>query len=85
MLLKFIFSKDGFSFLEQFKTIFDCQFAIDEPSGFPVLDYEGKRYRIPDNQTVECFKEEVIESVKTRKNLLAEHYEIMKYDKSVYY
>jgi hypothetical protein len=70
MLSKFIFSKDGFLFLDKFKNRFGCRFRCDEPSNDIVLDADEKTYKIPRDETVEHFKSLVLESIKTGKNLL---------------
>lgn len=75
MLLDFIFSAEGFDFLNRFKNDFDCSFRIDEPSGsMVILETADSSYLIPDDENLEDFKLAVTKSVETGKNVLAERY-----------
>ena len=75
MITDFIFSAEGFSFLRKFKEKFDCSFRISEPSGNEViLDVGDKSYSIKDDESIECFKEAINESMRSGKNILIEKY-----------
>lgn len=75
MLQDFVFSVEGFSFLQNFKDTFDCAFRIDEPSGDAlILDAGEHSYKIKDDESIEEFKAAVAESLETGKNLLVGRY-----------
>lgn len=75
MLQDFVFSAEGFSFLQDFKDKFDCSFRIDEPSGDAlILDAGDHSYKITDEESLEGFKAAVSESLETGKNLLVIRY-----------
>lgn len=88
MLQDFVFSAEGFSFLERFKDKFGCAFRIDEPSGDAlILDTANHSYRIKDEESLESFKATVTESLEIGKNLLAIRYKDseIKYDEGADY
>lgn len=76
MVIDFVFSVEGFSFLRKFKDKFDCTFRIDEPSGDALLlDIGENSYRIEADENIEDFKAAVTESLKSGENLLLERYQ----------
>ena len=88
MIVDFIFSAEGFSFVREFAEKFDCVFRIDEPSGDSLLlDVGENSYRIKSDETVEEFKALITESLKSGKNLLRDRYKTGKveYNDSMIY
>ncbi len=85
MLSKFIFSKEGNQFLDEFKTKFGCQFRHDEPGNDLVFDVGEKTYKIPEDETQENFKSLILESVKSGKNILISRYNVVEYEENVDY
>ena len=85
MLLEFIFSGEGILFLDQFKAKFGCRLRQDEPGNDLVFDVGEKTYKIPEELTLDKFKSLVLESIKTNKNLLVKHCNIVEYEENVDY
>ena len=88
MIVDFVFSAEGFSFMRDFKDKFDCAFRIDEPSGDSLLlDIGGDSYEIKADESVDEFKAAIAESLKSGKNLLQEKYRTgkVKYDEDMMY
>lgn len=75
MIQDFVFSAEGFGFLQDFKDRFDCTFRIDEPSDALVLDAENHSYKVKDDENLDDFKAAVVESLATGKNLLMSRYQ----------
>lgn len=71
MVTDFIGTADGFSLVQQYKDKFNGSIRIDEPSGVLTLDVGNRSFRI-DSSDIDDFRETIIQSLESGKNLLLE-------------
>lgn len=85
-MIEFIFSKEGYKFLNKYKEMFDCGFRIDEPDGTAVLvDIGDDTFEIPEEESIEDFKALINESISTGRNFLESKYSKVEYDNDMIY
>ena len=74
MVRNYLSTKPGFLLSRQYQERFDCSIGVEEPGDILVLDLGDEVLMIPNNETVDDFRQTIQQSLTSGKNLLAERY-----------